>query len=142
MSRSSAASFVALECGELLLPLRGCPALHLEERGLALGIVEPEVDQSYRLAGEYKHAIEFYDLIFADSTIAKTEREDVQRRRQIAEWFLLAQTSTAAGKRDDARDYYRRLLDVRDLSPPDRERGVRAVEDLARAMAETRAAPA
>jgi tetratricopeptide (TPR) repeat protein len=97
--------------------------------------------QSYRLAGEYKRAIEFYDLILADSAITKTEREDVQRRRQIAEWFLLAEVNAAAGKREDARDYYRRLLDVRDLSPSDREKVVDAIEDLARAAAEPAPSP-
>lgn len=89
--------------------------------------------QSYRLAGEYKRAIAFYDLILADSTLTTTEREDVQRRRQITEWWMLAETATTAGRNADARDYYRRLLEVRELSPVDRDKTLHAIEALARA---------
>lgn len=96
--------------------------------------------QSYRLAGEYKRAIGFYDLILADSALTATEREDVQRRRQITEWWLLAETASAEGRHADARDYYRRLLDVRELSPVDRDKALHAIEELARA--EHAAAPA
>lgn len=97
--------------------------------------------QSYRLAGEYKRAIAFYDLILNDSTLTATEREDVQRRRQITEWWLLAETAANEGRRADARDYYKRLLDVKELSPLDRDKALHAIEELAR-MEQAAAPPA
>ena len=91
--------------------------------------------QAYAWAGDWRHALERFDLALADPDLPRDKRKKIEPRRQLARAFVDADDLRTAGRWSDARAAYTAILASETPDDTDRARASEALALVEREQA-------